>query len=100
MNELIIAVISEEKPTAPTFNASMAREIAQQERAKEAEKMFPEILEDIRSEAEKGKLNCSVAKTTTFGPDTRSAICAKLEALGFSASAKYSGGRSVWDIGW
>lgn len=100
MNELIIAVISEEKPTAPTFNANMAREIAQRERAKEAERLFPEILDAIRTNAEEGSMRCTIIKPTDFGTDTGSAICAKLEALGFSASVNYSGCRSVWNISW
>ncbi len=99
MNELIVAVISEEKPTAPIFNANMAREIAKRERAKEAERLFPEILDAIRINAEKGSMRCTITKPTDFGTDTRPAICAKLEALGFTVSAKYLNG-SMWDISW
>lgn len=97
MNEIAVVVITEEK--APAFDAHVARMIAEKERAKEADRLFPEILDGIRASAEKGDLNCAITKTTVFGPDTRPAIKTRLEALGFKVSFRYHNG-SVWDISW
>lgn len=97
MNEIAVVVITEEK--TPTFDAHVARTIAEKERAKEADRLFPEILDGIRASAEKGNLDCVITKSTVFGTDTRPAIKAKLEALGFKVSIRYHNG-SVWEISW
>lgn len=97
MNEIAVVVITEEK--TPAFDAHVARAIAEKERAKEADRLLPEILDDIRINAEKGKLDCIITKATVFGTDTRPAIRTKLEALGFKVTSKYHNG-SVWEISW